>query len=476
MTEFVQLLESIPLPLALGAVSLMGSLGVLAFTLRWSWKSLRHLEAERERRLARVEAEVQRVAELEEQASRSWQGYRKFQVVKRIEEDSHSNVATFELAPFRLSEEDMGASRRTGSMMIFPPLKDLPTFKPGQYIQLRVDLPGQANLISRCYSLSRAYDAKKYSITVARVPSAVDPLTGRTYPPGVVSTYLLDSLHERAVIDVTVPQGDFWLETQSSDPVVLVGWGIHAVPLLCIFETIARSGGSRKAWLFLEVGHEEDLIKLLDPLIELAEKDPSGRLRIWLSFGRWDSDSGMGRISRRVPRISSDLAESLNPDTDDNVTRREGRQAVAWIKRKVPEYFGTVASFYVSGPALLLRESKHDLEAWGVSPDRVHFEVFDRESLDAISEVESTGPSKVTFDVAGKTLDWDPDHRNLLGLAASAKIRIPSTCKIGKCGECEVSLVSGQVRYTKDPDWKLKPGHCLPCVATPASSTLVLGA
>ncbi len=475
MNELVQLLEALPLPLALGAVSLAGSLGVLAFTLRWSWKSLRHLDAERARRLGTLEAEVRRVADLEEQAARSWQGYRKFQVVKRIEEDAHSSVATFELAPFRLSDEDQGVSRRTGSMMLLPPLKDLPTFKPGQYVQLRVDLPGQANLISRCYSISRAYDPKRYSITVARVPGSIDSVTGRAYPAGVVSTYLLDGVHERAVLDVTVPQGDFWLETQSSEPVVLVGWGIHAVPLLCMFETLARTPGTREAWLFLEVGHEEDLIKLLDPLVALAENDPTGRLRIWLSFGRWDTDSGMGRISRRVPRINTDPAESLSPD-DENVIRREGRQAMAWIKRKVPGYFGSAASFYVSGPALLLRESKHDLEAWGVSPDRIHFEVFDRESLDAISEVESTGPSKVTFDVAGKTLDWDPEQRNLLALAASAKIRIPSTCKIGKCGECEVSLVSGQVRYTKDPDWKLKPGHCLPCVATPASSTLVLGA
>lgn len=475
MSEFVQLLESLPVPLALGVLSLVGSLAVLAFTLRWSWRSLRHLKAEGSRRRSTVEGELKRVEDLEEQAARSWSGYRKFQVVGRTEEDVHGNVVTFQLAPFRLSDADQGVSRRTGSMMLAPPLKDLPNFRPGQYIQLRVDLPGQANLISRCYSISSAYDAKKYSITVARIPGAIDALTGRAYPAGVVSTYLLDSVHERAVIDVTVPQGDFWLDPERPEPVVLVGWGIHAVPLLCMFETIARTPGTRKAWLFLEVGHEEDLIKLLDPLVELAEKDPSGRLRIWLSFGRWDTDSGMGRISRRIPRSVADLAESLSPD-DEVVTRREGRQAVAWIKRKVPDYFGSAASFYVSGPALLLRESKHDLEAWGVSPDRILFEVFDRESLDAISEVESTGPSKVTFDVAGKTLDWDPDHRNLLGLAASAKIRIPSTCKIGKCGECEVSLVSGQVRYTKDPDWKLKPGHCLPCVATPASSTLVLGA
>jgi uncharacterized protein len=460
MNEVFQFIEALPLPLALGALSFVGSLGVLGFTLRWSRKTVRHLEAERARHDFKVLEELDRVAILEKQAEVSWAGYRKFQVVGRVKEDALGNMATFRLKPFSLPGKS-GESEKA---------VELPTFKPGQYVQIRVDLPGQANLLSRCYSLSRAFTPDEYQITVGRVPGAMDPITRQTYPPGVVSSYLLDSVRERAVLDVAVPGGDFLLEPSLPDPVVLVGWGIHTVPLICMFETIARTTTTREVWLFIELAHDEDLYRLLEPILELTKSDPKGRLRVWLSFAHGE---GSEKVSRRLPKVACDLEGS---DKEDRVTKREGRQAVAWIKREVPSYFATAADFYVSGPALALRESKHDLEAWGISEEKVHFEVFDRESLDAIAEVEASGVSKVTFDVAGKSADWDPDHRNLLGMAAATKVRIPSTCKIGKCGECEVSLVSGKVRYAKEPDWKVKPGHCLPCVATPASATIVLGA
>ncbi|MBL4849393.1 MAG: 2Fe-2S iron-sulfur cluster binding domain-containing protein [Planctomycetes bacterium] len=469
MNEVFLFLEALPLPLALGALSLVGSLGVLGFTLRWSWRSLRHLDAERARHERSVIAERERVAVLETQAERSWAGYRKFQVVGRTEEDSFGNMATFRIKPFSLPSIDLAVSRATHRIPK-QALLELPTFKAGQYLQIRVDLPGEANLLSRCYSLSEVDSGGAYQITVGRVPGAIDPVTHMTYPPGVVSSYLLDRVSERTVLDVTIPQGDFHLNEADLGPAVLVGWGIHAVPLICMFESIARSTSSREAYLFLEITNDDDLHTLLAPILKMAENDPKGRLRIWLSFAHGETNTE--KVSRRLPKVSSEE----EPETEGRVTFREGRQAVAWIKREVPKHFSTSAEFYVSGAALLLREAKHDLEAWGVSPEKVHFEVFDRESLDAIAEPEASGVSKVTFDVAGKSADWDPDHRNLLGLAASVKVRIPSTCKIGKCGECEVSLVNGRVRYAKDPDWKVKPGHCLPCVATPASATLVLGA
>ncbi|MGE0711152.1 MAG: flavin reductase family protein [Planctomycetota bacterium] len=454
----LEALAQVPLPVAASGLGLLGSLGVLGFTLRWSRRSLRHVREERASRARRLELERARVEQLERRAASSWAGYRKFQVVRRLAEESAPDVVSFDLSPFRAEGDD----------------RALPEFLPGQYVQLRLDVPGQANLLSRCYSLSQAYSPGHYRITVARVPGASDPLTGATHPPGVASGYLLDQVRERAVLDVTVPQGDFWLDPARPEPVVLAGWGIHAAPLLCMFEVVARST-TREAWLFLEVGREEDLPgHLIDPLLELTATSER-RLNVWISHGAWAEESGMGRISGRLPRKLEQPEDVLRQTQP--VVRREGRQALAWIKRVLPERYQGAAHFYVSGPALMLREAKHDLAAWRVPDDRVHFEVFDRESLDAISEVEQGGGEcRVTFEASNKSAAWDPEQRNLLGLAASCKVRIASTCKIGKCGECEVTLVSGKVRYTKEPDWKLKPGHCLPCVATPASPTLVLGA
>jgi ferredoxin-NADP reductase len=466
VSQLLGFMNSVPPLLAVSAVSLGGSVVVLGYTVRWSFRSKRHLRRERERRRKLEEHEAQRVSTLEREAASSWAGYRKFQVVKRIEEDREGHMVSFELAPFEAAATDSGS---------------LPGFNPGQYLQIRVDIPGQATLLSRCYSLSQAYTPNRYRFTVGRVPSRIDPVTSKVYPPGVVSGYLLDRVHERAVLDVTIPQGDFWLNPQRSEPVVLVGWGIHSTPLLCMFETIARLDTNREVWLFIELGSEEESPQAtLKPLLMLARRasKKSGRLHVWISYGGWDSESGMGATQRIeesqeiVPRPESDPESRKKP-----VVEREGRQAAAWVKRALPPHYRTSAEFYVSGPALMLREAKHDLGAWGVPDEHVHFEVFDRESLDAISELEEdTGSSQVTFEASKKTVAWDPEARNLLGLAAENKVRIPNTCKIGKCGECEVTLVSGKVRYAKDPDWKLKPGTCLACVATPASATVVLGA
>lgn len=246
---------------------------------------------------------------------------------------------------------------------------------------------------------------------------------------------------------------------------MLVGWGIHAAPLLGIMDSLLQLP-DREGWLFLEVANEATIFtSLLPPLLEKVAQ-AGGRLRVWISIF-----------------AHTDRFDALHSDSDERaaagnalVVRRDGHQALAWIKRVLPSHYAANAQVYVSGPATRLKEAKHDLESWGVSEERVHFEVFDRESLDAISdEAEESGESQVTFDSAKKTVSWDPEARTLLGLASENKVRIPSTCKIGKCGECEVALISGKVRYTSDPSWKIKQGHCLPCVATPASSTVVLG-
>ncbi len=442
---------SAPSPLLLLEAGLLAVSGaLLLLSAAWSGRTVARLRRERAQRAEALAREERRVAELEQEAACSWAGYRKFQVVRRVEEGSLGEAASLELSPFRAPGEQ-GAVR-------------LPRFVPGQYVQLRVDVPGQPSLLTRCYSLSAPWTADRYRITVGRARGGVDPLTGARWPAGVVSSFLLDRVRERAVLDVTVPQGELRVDPARNEPAVLVGWGHHAVPLLCAFDAIAREG-TREAWLFLEAPERAALPHAtLAPLLERA-RAAGRRLRVWISLAGVDGQ-----------------AQGTRPDEDPTLVRRpvverEGRQAIAWIKRVVPTHFRSAAEFFVSGPALMLGEAKHDLEAWGVAEERVFFEVFDRESLDAISPSEAdAGQCQVAFEGSGKSAAWDPEARNLLALAAAHKVRIPSTCKIGKCGECEVPLVTGKVRYAKAPDWKVKPGHCLPCVAAPASPSLVLGA
>jgi hypothetical protein len=52
-------------------------------------------------------------------------------------------------------------------------------------------------------------------------------------------------------------------------------------------------------------------------------------------------------------------------------------------------------------------------------------------------------------------------------------IPVESGCRSGGCGSRETRLLSGAVAYAAAPDHDVQPGHCLLCVATPASDLVL---
>src|SRR5947207_1771753 len=123
---------------------------LLAFLALYSaalcFGSFRRLAFEREQRALareRLRAEIQaakaRAAEAE-QVRLVWNGYRKFQVAKKVRECD--DVFSFYLEP-----HDQ---------------RPLPPFKPGQYITFQLNLPGQGKPTIRCYSLSDSHRPNQY--------------------------------------------------------------------------------------------------------------------------------------------------------------------------------------------------------------------------------------------------------------------------------------------------------------------------
>ncbi|RHW38386.1 NO-inducible flavohemoprotein [Lysinibacillus yapensis] len=98
----------------------------------------------------------------------------------------------------------------------------LPDFKAGQYITLRVKVPGDEYTSNRHYTLSQPSNANEFRISVKR-EDAVDP-------QGVVSNYLHEGVNEGDLLDVSAPAGLFTLE-ENSNPVLFVSGGIGVTPL-----------------------------------------------------------------------------------------------------------------------------------------------------------------------------------------------------------------------------------------------------
>lgn len=118
----------------------------------------------------------------------------------------------------------------------------LPPFRPGQYISLRLHIPGTKYAGIRQYSLSHVPETGFYRISVKR---ETGPFHEPQAPAGLISNYLHDHVKEGDRLLVHMPQGDFALDETSTRPVVLLSAGSGITPAFCMLQRLAREGTRR---------------------------------------------------------------------------------------------------------------------------------------------------------------------------------------------------------------------------------------
>lgn len=102
-----------------------------------------------------------------------------------------------------------------------------PTFEPGQYIALKVAIPGEAHAHTRNYSLSDAYHPDYLRISVKK--------------EGLVSGYLHEQVTQGDELALGMPAGVFTLQA-SQHPVLLIAGGVGITPLLSMYKTLVNEG------------------------------------------------------------------------------------------------------------------------------------------------------------------------------------------------------------------------------------------
>ena len=333
------------------------------------------------------------------------QGYRHFEIRDKI--DDAAGVCSVLLAP------------HDGH--------PLPEFLPGQYLTLRLQIPGQSKPTVRCYSLSDRHHPDHYRITVKRQE-----------PLGVASAYIHDQLRIGDIVEVRAPTGSFHLDPRADTPVVLVAAGIGITPILSMLLAIASENPQRDVWLFFGV------------------RDGSRHIQ----------RRTLERLQRDLPRLHLRVSYSRPREQDrlDRDYHDEGRITPERLRRELP---GRDFDFYLCGPTDMVRSLRSDLANWGVGVHRVHVETFSALPTDEEPDLQSPQQMLVHFARSGTTLTWDGKDASLLDLAARHGIEIESGCRAGNCGTCAVAVRSGTVRYTSERDATTEEGACLTCIAVP---------
>ncbi|MFC7978203.1 globin domain-containing protein [Streptomyces cinereoruber] len=201
------------------------------------------------------------------------------------------------------------------------------SFRPGQYVSVRVALPDGARQI-RQYSLSSAPGRPQWRITVKRVDGD---------PAGEVSSWLHARAREGDVVEVSAPFGDLVLP-EGDGPLLLASAGIGSTPMLAMLDHLAATGSTRPVVVVHADrapgthAHAAELRRLVDAL-------PQGTLHLWYEE---PGDSGA----------------------------RPGRADVTALDLPA----GTTA--YLCGPLPFLRAVRGDLLGRGTTAADIHYEVF----------------------------------------------------------------------------------------------------
>ncbi|CAN7687816.1 pyridoxamine 5'-phosphate oxidase family protein [Caballeronia sp. LjRoot29] len=310
----------------------------------------------------------------------------------------------------------------------------LPAYEPGQFLPIRLHVPGLDAPLIRTYTLSDAHQSSLYRITVKR--------------EGTASTWLHENIKAGMEIEAKAPGGAFVLDRSSGRAVVLLSAGIGITPMVAMLNSLLT--------------------------------DKSGRAQpehIYFIHGARRSDEHpFAEELRAAEQLHSDLSVHLRDSQAD--AGPVGRVDIAYLKSVLP--FGDY-DFYLCGPGAFMQDMYTGLRALNVADDRIRFEAFGPASVTrtqsaeaALTVTKAVAPrdlersSKVVFMRTQRDARWSPEDGSLLDFAEANGVPVASNCRSGVCGTCATRVVSGDVTYPVPCEGAIPEGHALICSAIPA--------
>ncbi|GAB3046715.1 2Fe-2S iron-sulfur cluster-binding protein [Spirosoma pulveris] len=314
--------------------------------------------------------------------------------------------------------------------------------RAGQF--LTIILMHNGHEVRRSYSLSSAAN-EPLRLTIKRVEN------------GEISRYLLDTLQVGDELKSLHPAGRFTVDQQTAGDLVLLGAGSGITPLFAVIKEVLWTEPSRRITLLYSSPHERNIIfrKELD---ELQTQYPDRFRLIYLLSNPSDDWNGLRG------RLNNVMLERLLPDlvgTSDRQTLR----------------------FYICGPGDYMRTAQFTIVFSGFRPDQIRREDFvikpvvltppptlaqDRTVLLRIRQREGE-PREVEIQV--------PAYKSVLQAALDEEIKLPYSCRGGRCSTCVARCTSGSVHMIINDvltERDLSEGWVLTCTGYPESDGVVI--
>lgn len=248
-----------------------------------------------------------------EQKIGGWRGYRDFVVAEKHQESTL--ITSFLLVP------------TDGNEVV--------DFLPGQYLNLHLVGPTLTNNEYRQYSLCQAPNGQNYRIAVKREPN------------GVASNFLHDEVQVGDKLQVLPPSGDFFMEVSTETPVVLMSGGVGQTPMRAMLDHLIKHKHTADIhWLHACEDGAQHAFQA--DIHALRQTNPNLTTHVWY----------------RTPGAQDQARAHYNS---------EGFMDLSQLKDSITT---RNTHYYFCGPLPFMAMVKATLIGWGISDDRLHYEVF----------------------------------------------------------------------------------------------------
>ncbi|KAI1343448.1 globin-like protein [Xylariaceae sp. FL0016] len=262
-----------------------------------------------------------------------WTGWRKFMIYEKKSETHDGDIVSFALKPVDT--------------------QSLPSYKPGQYVTMRIRIPGLKYSQLRQYSLSEVPRPDLYRITVKRDHGANRDFAAesrhvRPHRPGIVSNTLIDEFQVGDTIELTHPAGEFFLDTEdpTTTPLVLISAGVCASPLLSILSTVCERKINRPVSWIQGSRHEAPFQQRIE------------------------------QLAKAHPNVKTKFFKSRLADHDVLSYTTNLKEDIYSLKSEDLYLTSSLAQYYICGPEKFMLEIAGYLRKNGVDPARVRFELY----------------------------------------------------------------------------------------------------
>ena len=333
-------------------------------------------------------------------------------------------------------------------------------FKPGQF--LTFDIPHEESWIRRSYSISSS-PSQPYFLDV----------TVKKLPGGYVSNWFHEHMKVGKEVIARGPHGNFSLFEAKREKLLFMAAGVGITPIISMLRWLVDTRAPNDVIVFNRVHSHEDTI-FINELAELENRS-KGRIRVITM-----STMGHEHWPASLNVLDGSRTGFISPET------------ISFLAGDLQE-----RDVFLCGPDSFIEDIKQSLAKLDFNLEHLHYESFG--GLNNSARSENSGDSsvlgsintaarfiaadipeelqcKVEFKRSGKTVICQKGD-NLLEVAEFYGIEVDNSCRMGSCGSCKCTKVSGDVLLSNSDglsEAEKASNHVLLCVGSANSSTIVL--